>query len=100
MVDRTVSEIESTCGTNINCLRKLHGQNDRLMPRIAEDTEEELRNLGVPGHAFRNVILMPFCRLGSQYAGEERELLVPPRFGPHNIMRHIWVTPWLDLITR
>lgn len=72
VVPRTsLSEVASRCGADAECARREHGANAQFLRSIAEAVEEELFLLDVAPHFFSRVILVPICRLGSNFRGAE-----------------------------
>ena len=71
VTDWSTSEIQHRCRGNITCVRSYHDQNTELLRLVTKTTAEELELLGVPKTVFSKIIIMPFCRLGSDYEGKE-----------------------------
>jgi hypothetical protein len=74
VVSRTsLAEADAACGGAAACLDEYRARNARHLREIAQAVEEELFLLDVPGPLFPRVVLVPMCRLGSHFAGEERD---------------------------
>jgi hypothetical protein len=68
----SVSEIQAKCGDDDpECVTAYHESNDGFMSQLAEEVEEELRVIGVPQKYWARIILVPVCRLGTDFDGFE-----------------------------
>lgn len=72
VVPRTsLSEVDGRCGADAECARREHVANANFLRRIASAIEEELFLLDVAPRLFARVVLVPICRLGSNFRGAE-----------------------------
>lgn len=72
MTDWSASEIEYNCQGNSTCVDSHHEQNNQLLRKVAKITADELEILGVPEDVLSRIVVIPFCRLGSDYSGKEQ----------------------------
>lgn len=72
VANNSVADATTHCGTDQACLEEHHDANVALLQRVAVVVEEELDVLGMSRQLFKNVILIPFCRLGSDTNATEK----------------------------
>lgn len=70
--NHSISEIQEVCKNNAACLQRMHDDNDLLINDIRMELEDELDSIGVAASMRSRIILVPFCRLGSDYRGYEK----------------------------
>ncbi|CAN8062651.1 unnamed protein product [Agarophyton chilense] len=69
IVDRSMSE----CSTDDKgCMREASRLNRKLFERVSDNVVAELDKIGVEDEVYKQIVLIPFCRLGTHATGMER----------------------------
>lgn len=72
LTNHTVSQVQYHCGNDRRCHSQFAHSAQKLLNDVASDLNEELDQANVPVHLWSRIIVMPFCRLGSDHKEFER----------------------------
>jgi hypothetical protein len=73
MLPRTIAHIQHICGERRACFDSYQRANYQFMKALARDMEKALQDANVMSSIWQNIVLFPFCKLGSDFDGTEHK---------------------------
>jgi hypothetical protein len=74
ILPRTIAQIQHICGDRRACSGYYQRKNDLFMNALASDMERALQYADVSPSIWPKIVLFPFCKLGSDFDGAERNI--------------------------